>query len=240
MSKEVVYIPVYIDKWKALTDALTEQDRNKLIGAYLDYAVFRSEPKGLAKTSKVLFQFMKTTADDLWKDKGGAPTGNQNAKKKTTEKQLVDLSEAQLVESKKNNPYTKAKAETNTKTEVCVPPKSPQGEIGAPTLDEVRKFAEESGLKNINPVRFYKYYKAMGWKRKGEPIEDWRSLMEYWTEPETPPEPDKPYHPVEKLTECPLCHSTNVSSRGKDGLCYLCGKHLTWSTSDGEWLEDKV
>jgi hypothetical protein len=117
---------------------------------------------------------------------------------------------------------------------VC-PPISPKGEIASPTLDDVKKFAEESGLKNINPVRFYKYYKAMGWKRNGEPIEDWRSLMEYWTEPETPPKPERTYHPIEKLTECPMCYSTDVDQHGMDGRCNQCKAELVWSTWQGEW-----
>ena len=133
----------------------------------------------------------------------------------------------------------KEKGERNKEKGVC-PPISPKGETDAPTLDDVKKFAEESGLKNINPVRFYKYYKAMGWKRKGEPIEDWRSLMEYWTEPETPPEPEKPYHPVEDLTECPYCHSLDVDSKGMYGRCRACKRSLTWSTAKGEWKESLV
>ena len=122
---------------------------------------------------------------------------------------------------------------------VC-PPISPKGEIAAPTLDEVKKFAEESGLKNINPVRFYKYYQATGWMRKGDPIKDWRSLMETWTEPETQPAPEIPYHPVEDLTECPYCHSDDVDRQGIYGRCNKCKRDLTWSTAKGEWKESLI
>ena len=244
----VVFVPVYIDKWKAMTEALPEAERNRIMAAYLDYAVYDKDPKNLTKLGKTLFLFLKSTADDLKKDKGGAPRDNQNARKKqpveTTEKQLVVSKTKPPVNSTekttKNNSFTKAETkaktetETETETEVCAP-LTPQGETDTPTLDDVRKFAKESGL-NVNPDRFYKYYKATGWMRKGDPIRDWKSLMESWTEPETPPEPKKPYHPVEKLTECPLCHSTDVKHRGLDGICYACENNLAWSTSKGEWI----
>ena len=245
MSKEVVYIPVYIDKWKALTDALTEQDRNKLIGAYLDYAVFHSEPTGLTKTSKVLFQFMKTTADDLWKDKGGAPEGNQNAKKKTTEKQpvettekqLVDLSEAQLVETEKNNSYTKAKAKANTKAEREA--ETERRLFAAPTLDDVKKFAEESGL-DVNPDRFFKYYQARGWKVKGDPISDWQALMESWTTPDGKPKAKQPsVKPVKSMVRCPDCESLKTETRLDHAICRNCGKGFDWDFTDGRWVEEQ-
>ena len=133
----------------------------------------------------------------------------------------------------------KEKGERNKEKGVC-PPISPKGEIAAPTLDEVRKFAEESGLKNINPVRFYTYDQATGWMRKGDPIKDWRSLMETWTEDDKPEVPEKPYHPVEELTECPYCHSSNVEHQGMYGFCHECDRCLKWSTTKGEWMEDLV
>ena len=57
---------------------------------------------------------------------------------------------------------------------------------GIPTLEEVKAFAA-SRNSNIDPLRFYSYYQAGGWKDpKGNPIGNWRQKFLKWenTEPE--------------------------------------------------------
>ena len=239
---QVVFVPVYIDKWKALTEALTEADRNRLIGAYLDYAVYGKEPKGLSKTCGVLFQFMRPTADDLWKDKGGAPLNNHNAKKKTTEKQPVETTskqpvnstDEQLVKTTENNLlYTKAKANTKANTE-----RESHRENGAPTLEDVRKFIKDNKLK-VNATRFFKYYQARGWRLDGEPIYDWQALVETWAEPPTDEPEKEPPKQRTPFTKCPVCGSTDVDQRGDMAMCLNkeCGKSFDWC--GGEWRQEK-
>lgn len=237
MREKVVFVPVYIDKWTGLTEALPEAERNKLIGAFLDYAIFHKEPKNLTKTSKILFQFLKPVADDLNKDKGGAPEGNQNAKKKqpveTTSEQPVDLKTEQQVETTENNLLLlKARNQKLNKE------RESQRESAAPTLDECRKFAEERSL-DVNPDRFFKYYKARGWKIKGDLITDWQALMESWTTPDGKPIAKQPaVKPVKAMISCPACGSLKTETRLDHAICGKCGKGFNWDFTEGGWAED--
>ena len=57
---------------------------------------------------------------------------------------------------------------------------------GAPSLEEVREYAQEAGLSNFDPERFFYYYKANGWKQGGgKEIVDWKAAAHSWIEKET-------------------------------------------------------
>jgi hypothetical protein len=52
-----------------------------------------------------------------------------------------------------------------------------------PSLEEVREYAEEQGMR-IDPERFHDYYEAVGWKRNGSPVTDWKALERNWARSE--------------------------------------------------------
>ncbi len=48
-----------------------------------------------------------------------------------------------------------------------------------PTLEEVVKYCS-SGDRKVDPIRFYSYYTACGWKIGKKPIENWQAAIEMW------------------------------------------------------------
>lgn len=50
---------------------------------------------------------------------------------------------------------------------------------GIPTFQEVKDFITLKEYK-IDPEYFYNYYAAQGWKRNGQPIENWQALATQW------------------------------------------------------------
>lgn len=62
-------------------------------------------------------------------------------------------------------------------------PKALEGSLPAgvarPTLEEVQAYCQQR-QNGIDPVRFYDYYAATGWKKHGQPIEDWKALLRTW------------------------------------------------------------
>ena len=234
------YIPLYIDKWKAMTDTIAERDRNKVVAAYLDYIVYGKEPRGLTKIGRMLFEFLRSTADDWKKDKGGAPIGNKNAKKKTTDNQPVVSENNQPVVLKTEQPplYTKTEAKTNTKTKTeGEPPISPQGGVAAPSLEQAEEFARAEGLRT-NVKKFYWYWSARSWMTNGEPVRDWKALLCSWASrdrEEEKPEPERPKEaPV--ADKCPECGSSDIRQQGGGLICDTCGKGFAWTGK--RWRED--
>lgn len=53
------------------------------------------------------------------------------------------------------------------------------GEAAAPSLDEIRAYFLEKNY-NSNAEIFFGYYDAVGWKRHGQPVTNWRSLADNW------------------------------------------------------------
>ena len=48
-----------------------------------------------------------------------------------------------------------------------------------PTLDEVFEYCREREY-TFDPERFYNFYASRGWKRKGDPVVNWRAAVDYW------------------------------------------------------------
>ena len=105
--------------WYEVAKSFNEDLRLKFYDAILDYYFTRKEPK----SDSPVFPFFTLIKPSIEKDindkKGGAPFGNQNARK-TTQKQLIETTKnnlKQLVESNKTN---KVKDNVNDKVNVKV------------------------------------------------------------------------------------------------------------------------
>ena len=49
-----------------------------------------------------------------------------------------------------------------------------------PTIEAVKTFAERHGKAVVDPVTFYEYYQANGWKVGKNPMKDWRAAFRMW------------------------------------------------------------
>lgn len=59
-----------------------------------------------------------------------------------------------------------------------------EDEFSEPTVDDVRAYCEEKGIKAVNPKKFVAHYKSVGWKIGGKPMDDWKSCVDRWNEEE--------------------------------------------------------
>ena len=242
MSQDVrPYMIVYKDKWRALTDTLQTAERNRVMAAFFDWLTYGKEPKGLTRTGRGFFEFLKTSEENG--KKRGAPIGNQNRRNNSEfnsdviENGIENSNQDELKNQKEIQSSTKAKA----KADAYAKAERVAKELNAaPTLDEVRKFAEKSGL-NVNPDRFYKYYQARGWKVNGDLITDWRALMESWTTPDGKPIlRQNPVKPVKAMISCPVCESLDTETHFDHAICRKCDRGFDWDFTDGRWVEEKA
>ena len=60
------------------------------------------------------------------------------------------------------------------------PPSSPR--FKPPTLEEVTAYCSQMHY-NVDPVRWFNYYSANGWKVGRNPMKDWKAAVRTWTRP---------------------------------------------------------
>lgn len=193
--------------------------------------------------------------------RGGAPKGNQNAKKKTTP--VVSDKTTENNPSCKTTPAEKTSKITDNRLQITDnPPISPQGVDGGAfdkfweaypkkvgKQDARRSY--ERATKGKGPIFKNNILKALEdqkqsdqWTREnGRFIPNpatwlnqgrWDDELEK-AEPETPPEPE--YHPIEPMERCKCCGSENVTSKGLYSDCNDCQASYTWSSRKGDWIK---
>lgn len=80
------------------------------------------------------------------------------------------------------------KAENNAKNE---PKQKPNEEIGKdtkpkkkfvkPTIEQIKEYAKEANLVNLDPNAFFDHFESNGWKVSGiSPMKDWKAAMRTW------------------------------------------------------------
>lgn len=101
------------------------------------------------------------------------------------------IAEAFILEKKVENlknDINIPKAENNAKNE---PKQKPQREIEKiakpkkrfvkPTIDEIKQYAKEANLANLDPNAFFDHFESNGWKVSGiSPMKDWKAAMRTW------------------------------------------------------------
>lgn len=117
--------------------------------------------------------------------KGGNPNfkkGQPNPYYRTTESVMEDnpniteqITEDNSIVEQSNVEHSRVKKQKET----------PKGEkktasrFSAPTVDEVRAYAQEKGF-SIDPEHFVDYYTSNGWRVGRNPMKDWRATVRTW------------------------------------------------------------
>ena len=178
---------------------LPAEDFQKIILIMSDYALYDIEPKEQSGIVKAIFTLIKPQLDANAKrredsKKGGAPKGNQNAKKQP----MVD-SENNLDEKKQPN----VNDNVNDNVNVCVtsnevPPHTPEKIIDfpdasekppekeprakpfkPPSVEEVAEYCKER-KNTVDPSRFVDFYASKGWLVGKTKMKDWRASVRNW------------------------------------------------------------
>lgn len=109
--------------------------------------------------------------------KGGAPAGNQNARKTTKNQPKNNL--------KTSNTFINVDENVNENIECkgdCKGDKVATKRVAfvAPTRDALCVFIRENGLTDIDADEFLDYYTANGWKVGHGPMKDWKAAARNW------------------------------------------------------------
>lgn len=106
--------------------------------------------------------------------KGGAPKGNRNAAKKTTE------NNQKQPKTSENNLNVNVNKNINENVDVKEREKSVK-RFSAPTLEQVKEFWQEKGLQGDAEAFFY-HYAANGWVQGNKkPLKSWTMAAQGWS-----------------------------------------------------------
>lgn len=194
------------EKFGDVCEALEEPDRKELIYAISMYGMFGEEVE-LPYLLKALFISLKEDIDNSKNarargSKGGRPKGKPEVGEvsETRKPEVFETAKPEVSEhAEPEVSASGAKTESQTKpdqasagqTSACQT--SPEGEgaharrggagaegaMDPPTLGEVREHFAANCLRG-DPDAFWGHWDSAGWKRRGEPIENWRSLAVKW------------------------------------------------------------
>lgn len=152
---------------------LSDKDKLIMYEAITDYALDLKEPD-LEGFPKVVFDLMRPMLDNnikRWQNgckggeygmKGGAPKGNQNAKKRNNPKTTANQPQ--------NNPDITPKANNDSKS---------SSRFIKPSIQEVKDYILSSSY-SVDAERFYNYYEANGWKVGRNAMKDWKAAVRTW------------------------------------------------------------
>lgn len=152
---------------------LSDKDKLIMYEAITDYALDLKEPD-LEGFPKVVFDLIRPVLETnikRWQNgckggeygtKGGAPKGNQNAKKRNNPKTTANQPQ--------NNPDITPKANNDSKS---------SSRFIKPSIQEVKDYILSSSY-SVDAERFYNYYEANGWKVGRNAMKDWKAAVRTW------------------------------------------------------------
>ena len=91
-----------------------------------------------------------------------------------------------------NDDNIEDKLEDNLVDNIVVCDDNKQKRFSKPSLEEVKQYAERNGKPVVDPVRFYDYYTANGWKVGKNPMKDWKAAFRMWEGKEKAEKPASP------------------------------------------------
>ena len=163
-------------------EELSAEDALLLYRAIARYGLLHEEPK-LKRIQKVVFIGVRAQLEANWKrwmngakgaefgKYGGAPRGNQNARK-STPKQEQNNPESTLNVNENVNVNEKAKENIAVKFfgRSFVPP----------TLQEVELYLKEKKIFSVSADTFVSFYESNGWKVGKNPMKNWKAAVTTW------------------------------------------------------------
>ena len=235
---------LYKSHFDAICMLENSESQIKVLKCICNYMFYDIEPDttGLSQMEKIIVTMAMPTLSNAKVNyekgcKGGAPKGNQNAKK-TTENNPENNPESFLKTTQKTTNETTQKTTQKTTNEtsnvnvnvnlndnyndnvVC---KCLNNNNNIPSLQEVKKYCAEKNLK-ISAEYFFNYYD----QRKWEGVKDWKLCALGWNKNQK--KPIQSEHSYLKRKSCPECKANLLwwDTQKQKYICDSCGKELNY------------
>lgn len=172
--------------YKSFYDAIKqipEEYQLELYNAILQYSLEGIEPSDLSNIANAMFTLIKPNIDSSQSryessvengKKGGAPIGNQNARKQP--KNNLETTQKQP----KNNLNDNVNDNDNDNVNVIKEKNIKKRKVfQKPTIEEIKQYCTDRN-NNVDAEQFYDFYESKGWKVGKEPMKDWKACIRTW------------------------------------------------------------
>ncbi len=174
------YFPCYHSYFKKI-ERLSDQEVGRLFRSLLKYAA-TGEREELAGRESIAFDFIVDDIDRAEEQYQARCEKNRANRASASERPLTTVDERpRPLTNVDERDQTKSKSKTKTKSkeEKEVKEKA-ASRFTPPTLDEVKAYVSER-KSSVDPVRFWQYYDAGGWKdAKGNEVKNWKQKLLTW------------------------------------------------------------
>ncbi len=176
---------------------LPDDERLALYDAVFAYGLRRESPTFNDVHLEAIWELITPQMDANYHKRlngkaGGAPKGNQNARKqpKNNQKQAnVNVNENENVNEELKPADGTATAETSTRSKFV-----------KPSLQQVRDYCASQRL-TVDAATFFDHYESVGWRVGNAPMKDWRAAARNWSRREQTPKNNvkriEPHHNLE-------------------------------------------
>lgn len=187
---------VFLRSFEEAAQQLDDELRLQFYNALILYGLFGELPEDVDPVVKALVILCAPNIDSAKSrrengKKGGAPTGNQNARK-TTKKQpktTIGCLKNKGVENKTTEYIYDVDVDVDVENKEKSKPEK-KARFARPSFQDVSDYCHEKGYV-FDTNRFYDYYESNGWMVGKNPMKDWKAAVRSWASREHPPEQKK-------------------------------------------------
>lgn len=204
---------VLYTEYKKLFKKLTAKETQQVLMAIFDYVENGEEPTGLTDKADIVWLTIQNSLDrnkDKYEKKcaqnrengakGGRPPKTQKNRTviKETEQFTAETQKTLHDNDSERDSEHDSDSESDRRGDCKGENKTAPARFQNPTIDEVKKVAEELGFTEKMAERFFYHYDANGWVQgRDKPIFNWVSALNSWAAKEhdfeKPPDGKKPY-----------------------------------------------
>ena len=212
MDKEIVNKSmVFYESFYDATKDLSVERFREIWGAFCEYAFYGIQPEGLSELASAIFKMAKPNIDTVVSkrtggQKGGDPKGNPKGKgsvpigsggathrvKGADPKgndpepiHIYDVDKDIDVDKDKDIDVDIDRQTTDKESEAEAETASGSQSVSTPTYQDVIKECRDQGYKANIASKFFMFYEKSQWKTKeGEPVKDWRKMLQIWNDNE--------------------------------------------------------
>ena len=177
----------YRSFWEALRQC-PDDVRLQLYDAIADFALNFKKPNKLDGVAAIVIPLIEPQISANNKRyvnglKGGAPQGNQNARKTTKKQPQNNPKNNQKTTKKQSNENVNVNENVNENVVVVPtaqqPPQRKTAKFVKPTIEEIRAYTTAKHY-TFDAEAFFAYYESNGWKVGRNPMKDWRMACTTW------------------------------------------------------------